>query len=219
MRILVAHMSVTYTGRGHTELPRAVRILLLKDDGTVLIHAEKGTNPKNYMAAGTTVTRTRRGPQHLWTFTSKNGKETLQVRLHRILSDVDLHIDQQSSEPGLSRQGTESHLQAWIAQHPEALGQGFTIIAREHLTGAGAVDILARDGAGTYVAVELKRRAMLPSVDQVLRYVNALNNAGEHGTVRGMIAALDIRPNTAALAADRGVECITIPADWQNTEQ
>lgn len=219
MRIVVAHMSVTYTGRGHTELPRAVRILLLKDDGTVLVHAETGTNPKNYMAAGTTVTRTRRGPQHIWTFASKNGKETLVVRLHRILSDVDLHTDIQAPEPGLARQGTESHLQAWICQHPEALGPGYSILAREHLTGAGAVDILARDADGQVVAVELKRRAMLPSVDQTLRYVNALNTSGEHGTVRGMIAALDIRPNTAALAASRGIECVTISAEWQHTDE
>lgn len=210
VRIVVALCSVTYQGRGLTELPRAVRAILIKGDGAVSIHADAGNKPLNYMGAGNTFTPTRRGPQHVWTFS--NRKETLEVRIHRLISDSDFDLD--ALDPGLSRDRTEHHLQAWLAAHPDALGEGFSFVAREFQTGAGAVDLLVTDADGQYVAVEVKRTAMLGAVDQVLRYVSALNADGALGQVRGMIAALDVRPNTAEQADRRGVPYVTVTPDW-----
>jgi RecB family endonuclease NucS len=210
VRIVVALCSVTYTGRGSTELPRAVRAILIKSDGAISIHADTGNKPLNYMGAGNVFTPTRRGPQHVWTFS--NRKETLEVRIHRLISDSDFDLD--ALDPGLSRDRTEHHLQAWLADHPEALGDGYTFVAREYQTGAGAVDLLVRDADGNYVAVEVKRTAMLGAVDQVHRYVTALNMSGDLGSVTGMVAALDVRPNTAEQADRRGIPYVTVRPDW-----
>lgn len=182
----------------------------MKEDGAVSIHADAGNKPLNYMGAGNTFTPTRRGRQHVWTF--HNRKETLEVRIHRLISDSD--FDLAALDPGLSRDGTEHHLQAWLADNPEALGDGYTFVAREYQTGAGPVDLLVTDADGNYVAVEVKRVAMLGAVDQVLRYVSALNASEELGVVRGMIAALDVRPNTAEHADRRGVPFVVIPSHW-----
>lgn len=211
MRIVVANCSVDYSGRGQTHLPYAVRALLIKADGSVSIHADlNGNKPLNYMGAPCVLTIRKRGRSQVWVF--ENKKESIQVRIRSIISDETFHLD--GTEPGLARTGTEHELQAWIAEHPYCLGDSVQFIQREYRTGAGAVDLLMRDELG-FLAVEVKRVASLGSVDQVLRYVDALNAHGELGVVRGVIAALDIRPTTAAQALRRGVECITVPTpEW-----
>lgn len=213
MRVVIASCSVTYQGRGNTSLPRAVRAILIKSDGAVSIHSDLGNKPLNYMGTGNTLTVTRRGRQQIWTFANK--KEAIEVKIHSLISDTAFDLD--GAEPGLERQNTEHHLQAWIAANPESLGAGWEVLAREYPTGAGAVDILARDPNGQIVAVEVKRTAMLPSVDQAHRYVEALNRSGEYGIVRGLVAALDVRPNTRAQADKRGVTWIEVaPSEWNN---
>lgn len=211
MRVVIASCSVTYEGRGSTDLPKAIRAILIKSDGAVSVHSDLGNKPLNYMGAGNTLTITRRGRQQVWTFSSK--KEVIEVRIHRLISDTSFDLD--GSEPGLDRQGTEHHLQAWIAANPECLGPGFKTLGREYRTGAGAVDILAIDPEGQVYAVEVKRIAMIASVDQAHRYVEALNRAGTHGTVRGMIAALDVRPNTRRQAEKRGIAWVEISDAWR----
>lgn len=211
VRIVVASCSVTYEGRGNTDLPRATRAIIIKSDGAISVHSDLSNKPLNYMGAGNAFTITRKGRQTIWAFSNK--KEAITVRIHKLISDTSFNLE--GSEPGLHRQGTEHHLQAWIASHPESLGRGWEVLAREHPTGAGPVDILARDPEGNTVAVEVKRTAMLGAVDQATRYVEALNQTGEHGTVRGMIAALDVRPNTKALADKRGIHWVELPSDWR----
>lgn len=211
MRVLIASCSVTYEGRGNTHLPRATRAILIKSDGSVSVHSDISNKPLNYMGAGNTLTITRKGRQQVWTFATK--KETIEVRIHRLISDTSFMLD--GAEPGLARQGTEHHLQAWIAAHPESLGSGWEVLAREYPTGAGAVDILAKDPNGQIVAVEVKRIAMLPSVDQAHRYVEALNQSGQHGLVRGMVAAVDVRPKTRAQAEKRGISWVEVDENWQ----
>lgn len=210
MRVVIAYCSVTYQGRGNTTLPRATRAILIKADGAISVHSDIGNKALNYMGAGNTLSISKKGRQQTWTFSNK--KESIEVKIHKLISDSSFDLD--GSEPGLERQGTEHHLQAWIAAHPESLGHGWEVLSREYPTGAGAVDILAKDPQGQIVAVEVKRTAMLPSVDQAHRYMEALNRSGEHGPVRGLIAALDVRPNTRSQADKRGISWTEIDPQW-----
>jgi len=210
MRIVVANCSVIYSGRGDTQLVQATRAIIVKDDGAVSIHSDFGNKPLNYMGKGNAFTITSNGSETVWHFDTR--KESLQITLHKVLSDSNHMLE--TEEPGLTRDGTEDHLQAWLAEHPQVLGLGYTLVDREYATGAGPVDLLVLDEEGKPVAVEVKRVAMLGAVDQVRRYVEALN-VNSFGPVRGLIAALDIRPNTKTLADKRGIQCVTLPADWR----
>jgi RecB family endonuclease NucS len=212
MRIVVAVCSVIYSGRGDTKLPIATRAIIIKDDGAISIHSDFGNKPLNYMGKGnihTEVVDPKLGK--VWNFDTR--KENLQIRLIAILSDSNHTLEME--EPGLLRDGTEPQLQAWLAENPEALGQGYTLVKREYPTGAGPVDLLVRDEEGKPVAVEVKRVAMLGAVDQVRRYVEALAPGKGFSEVRGIIAALDVRPKTAELAAKRGIEYVILPAHWR----
>jgi RecB family endonuclease NucS len=214
MRIVVAECTVTYSGRGSTHLPRAVRAIFIKSDGAVSVHADTSNKPLNYMGAGNTFTEARQGRQTLWTFATR--KEVIEVKIHRMVSDQTILLD--GADPGLKRDGTEHHLQAWIAEHPECLGPGYTFVAREYPTGAGPVDLLVRDAEGLPVAVEVKRVAQgMNVVDQISRYVQALNELGELGTVTGMIAAFEIRPRTEERAARKNIATRVVSRDEFNS--
>ncbi len=213
MRIVVAVCSVTYTGRGDTELPRATRAIIIKNDGSVSIHSDKSNKPLNYMGPGHIHTIVTKGRQKIWNFDAR--KENLQVRLHKIISESSFELE--VDDPGLTRDGTEHHLQAWLAANPQAIGEGYTLVGREYPTGAGPVDLLLLDAQGQPVAVEVKRVAMLGAVDQVSRYLEALSSMPNFGDVRGMIAALDVRPRTLELAYRRGFECVIIDPRWRET--
>lgn len=211
MQIIIAECSVIYTGRGNTTLPKAVRAILIKADGSVSIHADtNGNKPLNYMGAGNKHTVNKKGKTHYWIF--ENKKESIHITIYKILSNTEYELE--GSEPGLARTGTEKHLQAWLADNVEIFGENTKFIGREYPTGAGAVDLLIQKADGTYVSVEVKRVAILNAVDQATRYVEALNASGEHGKVEGMIAALEIKPNTLKLAESRGIKCLQIPLDW-----
>jgi RecB family endonuclease NucS len=210
MQLTVARCSVTYTGRGDTTLSEAVRVIIVKSDGAVSIHHDQGNKPLNYMGKGNVFTEQREDDALYWNFDTR--KENLQVRITEILSEVDLPVDVDNSV--LERDGTEHQLQAWLADHPEALGEGFTFVQREYPTGAGPVDLLVQDADGNPVAVEVKRVAMLGAVDQASRYIEALKqNTGFEDTT-AIVAALDIRPNTQKLADKRGVRTVTLPKYW-----
>ena len=213
MRIVIANLSAVYTGRGDTKLGHGVRSVIIKDDGAVSIHNDKGNKPLNYMGRGCQFFESRDATGELvWTFDSRD--ESLRITIHEILQDTSFPLIQ--DDPGLVRDGTESHLQEWIASHPHSLGQGFTLVGREYPTGAGPVDLLVRNGEGVPVAVEVKRVAMLGAVDQVSRYVEALRTVEGMESTLGMIAAVDVRPNTMKLAARRGIPWATIPAFWND---
>ena len=214
MRILIADCSVVYTGRGDTKMNRAVRSILVKADGAVSVHNDSGNKPLNYMGKGNIFSESIVNDELVWRF--ENTKENLTIFLHHVVSDshhaLDLH------DEGLIRDGTEGHLQEWLSQNPSALGEGFSFVGREINTGNGHVDIMVQDTEGTYIAVEVKRVAMLGAVGQVMRYVSALHEAGEHGPVKGMIAALDLRPKTLLLAEKRGIQCVSVHEAWHSRE-
>lgn len=215
MRIVIADCSVIYTGRGDTKMLRAVRSIIIKSDGAVSIHNDFGNKPLNYMGAKSTVfSESSIGDVLIWRF--ENRKENLTVRIHSVISDTSHDLD--LNDQGLIRDGTENHLQEWLAENPQALGEGYTLVAREAQTGNGPVDLLMKDAEGIHVAVEVKRVAMLGAVGQVLRYVDALNETGEYGVVRGLIAALDVRPNTVKLADKKGISYVTVDAAWNGRE-
>lgn len=210
MQLTVARCSVTYTGRGDTTLPEAVRVIIVKADGAVSIHHDQGNKPLNYMGKGNVFTAFEGEDALYWNFDTR--KENLQIRITEILSEVDLPVDVDNSV--LERDGTEHQLQAWLADHPEALGEGFTFVQREYPTGAGPVDLLVQDASGTPVVVEVKRVAMLGAVDQATRYISALQEFEGFEDAKAIVAALDIRPNTQKLADKRGVQTVTLPKYW-----
>lgn len=211
MRIIVARCSVTYTGRGDTTLPEAVRVIMVKSDGSVAVHHDKGTKPLNYMGKGNVFSEEEKAGDALyWNFDTP--KENLQIRIAEILSNVELGVDVDNSV--LQRDGTEKQLQAWLADNPEALGERYTFVQREFPTGAGPVDLLVTDEFNRPVVVEVKRVAMLGAVDQALRYMESLKTEDGFQDVTPVIAALDIRPKTQALADKRGVRTVLLPKTW-----
>lgn len=215
MRIIIAKCSAIYTGRGDTKLNAAVRAIIIKSDGAVSIHNDLGNKPLNYMGKGNIFTESIDDGLLTWSFETR--KENLTLTLEEVFSDSD-HILVVEDE-GLIRDGTENQLQLWLSENPHALGEGYTVVQREFNTGSGPVDLLAQDASGNYVAVEVKRTAMLNSVSQVKRYVDALQEMPGFEGARGMIAALDIRPNTLKLAEKRGIDCVSVENAWSTRRQ
>lgn len=213
MRIIVANCSVIYSGRGDTTMKACVRAIIIKGDGAISIHHDVGNKPLNYMAKGNVHTESRDDDGNLlWNFDAR--KENLSITIYEMISDNEYELP--TDDEGLTRDGTEDHLQEWLSDNPEEIGEGFTLVSREFRTNAGPVDLLLKDANGKYIAVEVKRVAMLPAVDQVNRYVNALKEEEEYSNVRGIVAALDIRPKTLVLAEKRDVECVTINENWKS---
>lgn len=214
MRIIVANCSAVYTGRGDTKLNPAVRMILIKEDGAISLHCDAGNKPLNYMGKGNVFTETVTEDYLIWSFDTT--KENLTLHLYEVFSDSEHLLD--LDEEGLIRDGTESHLQEWLADNPEVMGEGFSLVKREFQTGSGPVDILLQDGDRSYIAVEVKRTAMLGSVSQVKRYVDALEEMPEFEDcdIRGIVVALDIRPKTLILAEKRGIECVNVNDAWRS---
>lgn len=206
MRIVIADCEVTYEGRGSTYLPRSKYALILKDDGCIAVHGDSSIKPLNYMSKGTNLSILSRGRKKEWMFYSK--KESISILIHKIISDSDFDLD--GSPPDLIRFKTENQLQEWISKHPESVGKGVKFVQREYRTDVGSIDLLMIDSEGNHLVVEVKRKAMIDSVDQVRRYVNWLNEYGELGQVRGIVVALDVRPNTIKHALNNDVECVEI---------
>jgi RecB family endonuclease NucS len=206
VRLVIARCSVDYVGRLTAHLPSAVRLILVKADGSVSIHADDGAyKPLNWMSPPCAVQEA----EGLWTVTNKAGEQLL-ITVEEVLHDSshDLGVD-----PGLRKDGVEAHLQELLAARIETLGPGWTLVRREYPTAIGPVDILCRDAAGTTVAVEIKRRGEIDGVEQLTRYLALLNRDPLLAPVRGLFAAQEIRPQARLLAVDRGIECVTLDYD------
>lgn len=221
MRVIIAECSAIYSGRGDTTLARGQRAILIKDDGSVSIHNDLGNKPLNYMKTPVLVTGENELGEAVWTFDARH--ESLAITLHHVAMETSMPLVGEG-DPGLVRDGTEGHLQEWLAANPEILGGGFTLVSREYPTGNGPVDLLVLDGDGTPVAVEVKRVAMLGAVDQARRYMDALRAQEPDDTLpydlsktRAMVAAVDIRPRTLALAEKRGIATVAVPTDWRSS--
>lgn len=214
MRLVLARCSVDYIGRLDAHLPEADRLILLKADGSVSVHADdRAYKPLNWMTPPCTlheqsVVDLEGEPtgEAVWVVENPKG-EQLRITIVRIYEDLsrDLGVD-----PGLEKDGVEAHLQELLAEHIEELGAGFTLVRREYPTAIGPVDILARDRDGAAVAVEIKRRGGIDGVEQLSRYLELLNRDALLKPVSGIFAAQEIKPQARVLAEDRGIRCVTL---------
>ncbi len=212
VRLVIARCSVDYDGRLTAHLPSALRLLIVKADGSVLVHSDGGSyKPLNWMSPPCRLTVRPASADRLatWTVTNKAG-ETLTVTIEETVSDtsVDLGID-----PGLVKDGVEAHLQELLAEQLHLLGDGWRLIRREYPTPIGPVDIMCRDDSGAHVAVEMKRHAGIDAVEQLTRYLELLNRDPLLSPVQGVLAAQTIRLQARTLAEDRGIRCVVLDYD------
>ncbi len=206
MRLVIARCSVDYGGRLTARLPEALRLLIVKADGSVLVHSDGGSyKPLNWMSPPCRLSE----EPGKWTVTNKAG-ETLTITIYETVSDTsaDLGVD-----PGLVKDGVEAHLQELLAAQLHLLGDGWRLIRREYPTPIGPVDIMCRDSDGTHVAIEIKRRGEIDGVEQLTRYLDLLNRDPLLAPVHGIFAAQEIKPQARVLAADRGIRCVTLNYD------
>ncbi len=206
MRVVIARCTVEYSGRLSARLEEATRLLMVKADGSVLIHSDGGSyKPLNWMSPPCTL----REDETTWEVTNKAG-ERLLITLHEIFSD---HAHELGLDPGLVKDGVEAQLQVLLSERPQVIGDGWTLVRREHMTAIGPVDLLVRDANGRHVAIEIKRRGEIDGVEQLTRYLDLLNRDPQLAPVRGILAAQEIRPQARVLAADRGIDCLILDYD------
>jgi endonuclease len=207
VRLVIARCSVDYAGRLSAHLPPATRLIMVKADGSVLIHSDGGSyKPLNWMSPPCRLTEVDATE---WIVTGKSG-ETLAIHIEDIISDssVDLGVD-----PGLVKDGVEAHLQELLAAQLHVLGDGWRLIRREYPTAIGPVDIMCRNADGISVAIEIKRRGEIDGVEQLTRYLELLNRDPLLAPVQGILAAQEIRPQARVLAEDRAIRCVTLDYD------
>ena len=218
MRLVVARCSVDYAGRLSAHLPLATRLLVVKADGSVLVHSDSlSYKPLNWMSPPATFVeeevdeeRAAAGVTQLWRVTNAKTADLLVISIHEVIHDSshELGID-----PGLQKDGVEADLQRLLAEQIELLGEGHTLVRREYMTAIGPVDILARDAAGASVAVEIKRRGDIDGVEQLTRYLELMNRDPLLAPVSGVFAAQEIKPQARTLAMDRGIRCLLLDYD------
>jgi RecB family endonuclease NucS len=214
VRLVIARCTVDYVGRLTAHLASALRLILVKADGSVSIHADdRAYKPLNWMSPPCTLrvgeVTGDDGEQSVWTVTNKAG-ERLVITIEEVLHDWSHEL---GVDPGLVKDGVEAHLQALLADQIETLGAGWRLVRREFPTAIGPVDILARDAGGSTVAIEIKRRGEIDGVEQLTRYLELLNRDTTLAPVRGLFAAQEIKPQARVLAVDRGIDCVVLDYD------
>jgi RecB family endonuclease NucS len=206
VRLVIARCSVDYIGRLTAHLPMAPRLLMVKHDGSVLVHADGGSyKPLNWMSPPCRLDEA----EGLWTVTNKAGEQLL-ITVEEILHDSSHQL---GVDPGLVKDGVEAHLQVLLAQHIETVGEGYRLVRREYPTAIGPVDIMARDAQGGAVAIEIKRRGEIDGVEQLTRYLELLNRDPLLAPVKGIFAAQEIKPQARTLALDRGISGLLLVYD------
>ncbi len=203
---MIAQCTVDYVGRLTAHLPSARRLLLIKADGSVSVHADdRAYKPLNWMSPPCRLNE----DVGVWVVENKSG-EQLRITIEEIEHDSSHEL---GVDPGLVKDGVEAHLQKLLAEHIELLGDGYTLVRREYMTAIGPVDILCRDAAGASVAVEIKRRGEIDGVEQLSRYLELMNRDPLLAPVAGVFAAQQIKPQARTLAEDRGIRCVTLDYD------
>ncbi|MFT7476201.1 MAG: RecB family endonuclease NucS [Verrucomicrobiales bacterium] len=206
VRLVVASCTVDYDGRLTAHLPEATRLIMVKADGCVAIHADGGAyKPLNWMNAPNRLIED--GAE--WRVVSPKG-ETLIITIHETFSDTnwDLGID-----PGLIKDGVEAHLQELLANDPTSIADGYKLVRREFPTDIGPVDLLCRDENDAVVAIEVKRRGDIDGVEQLSRYLEFLNQDPRLHPVKGVFVAQEIKPQAKVLATERSIECVEVDYD------
>jgi RecB family endonuclease NucS len=215
VRLVIARCAVDYVGRLTAHLPLATRLLMVKADGSVLVHSDGGSyKPLNWMSPPCTLSvaepdaaASEDGVSQVWTVQATKSDDRLVIQVHEVLHDSshDLGVD-----PGLVKDGVEAHLQKLLAEQIHTLGDGWSLVRREYPTAIGPVDLLARDSDGVTVAIEIKRRGEIDGVEQLTRYLELLNRDPLLAPVSGIFAAQEIKPQARVLATDRGIRCVTL---------
>lgn len=212
MRLVVARCQVDYAGRLTAHLPMATRVLMIKADGSVLVHSDGGSyKPLNWMSPPCTFREgTTDDGQVEWTVTNPKSDDTLRILIEEVLHES---LHELGVDPGLQKDGVEKHLQELLAEHPATLSPGLTLVRREYPTAIGPVDLMCKDAEGGSVAVEIKRRGEIDGVEQLTRYLELLNRDPLLAPVRGIFAAQEIKPQARVLATDRGISCAVVDYD------
>lgn len=212
MRLVVARCQVDYAGRLTAHLPMATRVLMIKADGSVLVHSDGGSyKPLNWMSPPCTFREgTTDDGQVEWTVTNPKSDDTLRILIEEVLHES---LHELGIDPGLQKDGVEKHLQELLAEHPATLAPGLTLVRREYPTAIGPVDLMCKDAEGRSVAVEIKRRGEIDGVEQLTRYLELLNRDPLLAPVRGIFAAQEIKPQARVLATDRGISCAVVDYD------
>jgi RecB family endonuclease NucS len=220
MRVVIARCAARYSGRLNAHLPAATRAIMVKADGSVLLHSDGGSyKPLNWMSPPCTLrvevvesevdadTDGEVFPVARWIVQHDKTDDRLEIEVFEIFADTEYAL---GSDPGLIKDGVEAHLQELLAEQVALLGAGHTLVRREFPTAIGPVDILARDATGRAVAVEIKRRGDIDGVEQLTRYLELLNRDPLLSPVVGVYAAQDIKPQARVLAQDRGIRCLVL---------
>lgn len=206
MRVIVARCAVVYDGRLGARLPEAVRLVVLKADGSVAVHSDsRAYKPLNWMSPPCTIAE----EPGLITATNPRG-ESLRIEVAEVLHDHSVDL---GDDPGLEKDGVEAELQELIAARVQALRDGMTLVRREYPTDIGPVDLLCRDAEGAAVVVEVKRVGEIAGVEQLLRYQERLDRDGRFAPTRGLFVATRVKPQARVFAESRGVEWIEVDLD------
>jgi RecB family endonuclease NucS len=209
VRLIVARCEVHYTGRLNAHLPEALRLIMIKADGSVLVHADAGGyKPLNWMTPPTVI---EEAPGSI--SVRKRGRaseDRLEIAISEILSDATHGMDTPDADTALTKDGVEAHLQELLAQAPGWCGEGLRLVRREWPTDIGPVDLMCREGDDGWVAVEIKRIGGIEAVEQLTRYLERIRVDPALGSCRGILAAQVIKPQARALAAARGIDCVEV---------
>ncbi len=213
MRVVIARCTVDYDGRLTAHLPEAVRLLMVKADGCVAVHADGGAyKPLNWMNAPNTLSVDESADDdvtEIWHVHSPKG-EQLTITIHEVIDELDHEM---GVDPGLVKDGVEAHLQVLLAADPSTIDEGLRLVRREFPTDIGPVDLLCRDADGKAVAIEVKRRGEIDGVEQLTRYLDFLTRDPMLRPVRGIFVAQEIKPQARVLATDRGIGCVVVDYD------
>jgi len=211
MRLMVAHCSITYSGRLSTHLAPATRLLMFKADGTFMVWSDHGgpsVKPLNWMTPPTVV---QESPDRIVVRKRAGASEDqLEIALSEVLSDVTLEMGSPEADVSLTKEGVEAHLQELLAERPDWCGEGFRLVRREWPTDIGPVDLMCRDSDAGWVAVEINRIAGIEAVEQLTRYLDRIRIDPAFAACRGVLAAQTIKPQARVLANSRGIECVEV---------
>jgi hypothetical protein len=211
MRLIVARCEVNYAGRLTTVLGEAVRLLMIKADGTFMVWADGGgaVKPLNWMTPPTVIEEERDGDGQLsrLVIRRQKGEDRVELVISEVISDIEHELD---VDQGLEKEGVERDLQELLAGAPEWCGEGFRLVRREWPTDIGPVDMMCRDGEDEWIAVEIKRVATIDAVEQLTRYLERIRLDPAMGSCRGVLAAQSIKPQARVIAEARGIDCVEV---------
>ncbi|HEY0517695.1 MAG TPA: endonuclease NucS [Solirubrobacteraceae bacterium] len=210
MRLIVARCQVSYAGRLATVLPEAVRLLMIKPDGTLMVWADGGgVKPLNWMTPPTVVEEEHdeQGRLRRLVVRRQRQEDRVDIAISEVLSDVEQQLD---AELALEKEGVERELQELLADAPQWCGEGLRLVRREWPTDIGPVDLMCRGGEDEWIAVEIKRVGTIDAVEQLSRYLERIRQDPAMGSCRGVLAAQSIKPQAVVLAQSRGIDCIEV---------